>query len=125
VTVDLEASETDYPLCSGCRVHNGFYDTESKVISSILSTVKDLQAKFPSYSVIATGHSLGAALATLTAFDLAANGINNVKLFNYGSPRVGNTAFADWASSGKVPITRATHYKVINATILSFIISGI
>jgi predicted lipase len=56
---------------------------------------------------------LGAALATLTAFDLMNSGISNVKLFNYGSPRVGNTKFADWASSGKLKITRSTHYKVI------------
>jgi len=108
---NLQASTTDYPLCSGCKVHNGFLEAEQKVFPSILATVKDLQAKYPSYSVITTGHSLGAALATLTAFDLVANGINSVKLFNYGCPRVGNTAFADWASSGKVPITRQTHYK--------------
>jgi predicted lipase len=109
---NLEATTTSYPLCSGCEVHKGFYAAESKVFPSILSTVKSLQAKYPSYVVIATGHSLGAALATLTAFDLVNNGVNNVKLFNYGSPRVGNTKFADWAGSGKIKITRQTHYKV-------------
>jgi predicted lipase len=61
-------------------------------------------------------HSLGAALATLTAFEFQASGINNVQIFNYGSPRVGNQEFADWASNGgggegKMKITRCTHYK--------------
>ena len=108
---NLDAVTTTYPYCSGCAVHKGFSDAEKKVFPDILTQVKSLQAKYPSYTVLATGHSLGAALATLTAFDLIHNGIKNVKLFNYGSPRVGNTAFADWASTNKI-ITRQTHYKV-------------
>lgn len=100
-------------------MHKGFREAEQKVIGGVLSAVKSLQSKYPSYQVICTGHSLGAALATLTAFDLRANGVSNVKIFNYGSPRVGNTAFADWASNGSMKITRSTHYKVTSMFVLS------
>ncbi len=108
---NLDAVTTSYPGCSKCDVHKGFYVAEQSVFPGILSAVKALKTQYPSFTVIATGHSLGAALATLTALDLSASGISPVKLFNYGSPRVGNTAFSNWAST-KVAITRSTHYKV-------------
>ena len=108
---NINSISTGYPLCNGCEVHKGFYEAEKAVFPFILSQVQALKSKFPSYSVIATGHSLGAALATLTAFDLQSNGVSPIQVFNYGSPRVGNTAFADWASN-KMKITRSTHYKV-------------
>jgi nuclear pore complex protein Nup85 len=47
-----------------------------------------------------TGHSLGGALSTLCAFDCARRSWRGVPRphlvhYNYGSPRVGNKAFAD------------------------------
>ena len=58
-------------------------------------------------SVLFTGHSLGAAMATLGAAELTTvsppiEGVTigaapSVRLFTFGSPRVGNAAFASWA----------------------------
>jgi len=107
---NLDVVTTSYPSCSGCEVHKGFNDAEKAVFSGILSAVKSLKSSYPSASVVVTGHSLGAALATLTALDLLNSGVTGVKVFNYGSPRVGNTKFADWAST-KLSFTRSTHYK--------------
>ena len=50
-------------------------------------------------------------MATLTAIDLKESGVSTMKLFNFGSPRVGNTAFAEWASSYLTDRNRVTHYK--------------
>jgi len=44
-----------------------------------------------------TGHSLGGAVATLTAAELSTNTNYNVAdVYTYGEPRVGNKKFADW-----------------------------
>jgi len=110
---DLDAILTTYPSCSKCEVHKGFYSAEQAVIASVLSNVQSLIKRFPSYEVVVSGHSLGAALATLTAMDFLSAGITNVRLFHFGSPRVGNTAFANYASSKLIDHNRNTHYKDI------------
>lgn len=41
--------------------------------------------------------SLGGAMATICALDIRLNlGIEDVRLYTYGSPRVGNYVFAEW-----------------------------
>ncbi|CAI5937264.1 unnamed protein product [Closterium sp. NIES-65] len=57
-----------------------------------------LQQRF-SYHIMVTGHSLGGALSTLFTYDLAQSDLKKqhgftLSLYNFGSPRVGNHAFA-------------------------------
>ena len=56
---NLDAVLTKYDRCSGCEVHKGFYKAEQAVISYVISSVNTLRQKFPSYSVVVSGHSLG------------------------------------------------------------------
>lgn len=107
---NLDAIKTDYPLCSGCEVHKGFYTAEQAVFGEVLAQVQSLLSKYPGYTVFVTGHSLGAALATLTANDLTQSGIK-IRLFNYGSPRIGNDEFAEFTSSFLTDRNRVTHHK--------------
>ena len=86
---DLDAILTEYPYCDKCQVHEGFYYAEQQVIKSVITNTKELISQYPTYKVVVTGHSLGAALATLTAVDFLKNGISPVSLINFGSPRVG------------------------------------
>jgi predicted lipase len=90
----------------------------------VVSAVQKLQSQLPQYTVSVTGHSLGAALATLTALDLLfspAIDARGLQLVNFGSPRVGNTKFAEFASGALAgagagvysPHSRVTHYKDI------------
>jgi len=97
---DFDATQTDYPYCSGCLVHKGFYDTWLHVKQDVLSEVWRLHQLYPSYVVVTTGHSLGAALATLAGPDVAMN-VSKTKVYtwNLGSPRVGNHAFSLWYQS--------------------------
>lgn len=102
--------------CSGCSVHEGFSTAAQEAIPSIAAAVSSLQNQYPNYQIVVTGHSLGAALATLTALDLAVTyGFGSgVRLYNYGSPRVFNHAGANFASSGVINIAaRRTHCKDI------------
>jgi predicted lipase len=111
--IDLDIAQSDYPLCDGCKVHAGFYKAEQSVISDIIYQVQQLKSKYTSYAVVVTGHSLGGALATLTALDLQNAGISNIRLFNYGSPRIGDEAFASYASNFLSDKNRVTHHKDI------------
>lgn len=97
---------TSYPDCD-CYVADGFYGAEQLVISDIIDQVTQLKAKFPSYSVKVTGHSLGAALALLTAMDLLNSGFD-VSLYNFGQPRVGDDDFSAFVKS-KLQTWRVTH----------------
>jgi predicted lipase len=97
----------------GCEVHGGFLSAEQDLIGGIIQETKSLMAKYPSYKVVITGHSLGAALATVTAVDLVKTGdvpASKVVLWHYGSPRVGNDAFSEQVSP-LFSIHRVTHHK--------------
>lgn len=109
--LDMVLITYDENGCSDCKIHQGFYDAEKKFIADVLTQVKDLKAQFPSYSVMVTGHSLGAALATLTAIDVQSAGLGPVSMYNFGSPRVGDVAFSEWASYYMTDHNRITHHK--------------
>lgn len=50
-------------------------------------------------------------MATLTAIELVDAGLSPVRMFNFGSPRVGNHEFAEWASDHLEDHNRITHYR--------------
>jgi hypothetical protein len=58
-----------------------------------------------------TGHSLGGALASLSAVKLAEENIvswNQTKIVTFGQPRVGNNVFANYLNSKPVEKARVT-----------------
>jgi hypothetical protein len=72
------------------RVHHGF----ASAAEDFLPWVQ--QALPPSGPLWVTGHSLGAAIATLVATELDAQGYVGVQpLYTFGGPRVGNAEFFD------------------------------
>lgn len=89
-------------------MHTGFAAAWVEVGSSVLSGVAAAKAANPGYSIVATGHSLGGAVATLAAAYLRKAG-NAVDLYTFGSPRVGNSAFADFVSAQAGSEIRVTH----------------
>lgn len=109
---NLNALLTDYPGCQDCKVHKGFYVAQQSVMPLVRSAVQALRQQFPRYRVVVTGHSLGASLATLTALQLHAEGLTgSLRLVHFGSPRVGNTAFASYLSKALPDRHRLTHHK--------------
>lgn len=99
-----------YPNCSNCEVHAGFYRAEESVKQAMIVEVQALLHKNPQYKVIVTGHSLGGALSTIAALTLSPLN-TSITLINFGSPRVGNLQFAEFASSTIKNRYRLTHYR--------------
>lgn len=83
-------------------------------IKELVSSYKDEQEQL---SLICTGHSLGACLATLSAFDIVENGVSKigdrpefpVTAVVFGSPQVGNKAFGERLK--KLPNLRVLHVR--------------
>jgi len=72
-------------------IHRGF-DTE---YSRFRNKILNIAARTESKKFIISGHSLGSALSTLTALDLASNYKYDVSVVTFGSPRVGNKDFRE------------------------------
>lgn len=73
--------------------HRGFTNIYASARDGIISTLDKLS---PDKTLYITGHSLGGALATLCAIDIAANTSHiSPNLFTYGSPRVGDPNFVN------------------------------
>jgi pimeloyl-ACP methyl ester carboxylesterase len=87
-------------ICPHCFAHSGFLDSWRGGRKPIIDFWKAVRDAYPGYKTVATGHSLGGALATLCALELkklvpAAS----VSLYTYGIPRVGDQTFATFIES--------------------------
>ena len=72
----------------------------------------DLAAKYPSYDIWVTGHSLGGALASIAASEMIARGeivADRVKLYTFGQPRTGDVTYA------------AAHDRIVSCSVGCFI----
>ncbi len=101
IITDLKAGKTPFKVGkdteSSLQVHKGFYEAYEAVRPEIHAWLK---RKKPS-KVIFTGHSLGAALATLAALDTSLGfPVGSVSCFTFGSPRVGTKKFVDSFNKG-------------------------
>uniref|UniRef100_A0ACD5X9P2 Uncharacterized protein n=1 Tax=Avena sativa TaxID=4498 RepID=A0ACD5X9P2_AVESA len=87
------------PSCKYCK-----YSAREQVLAEVRKLVELYAGKGEEVSVTVTGHSLGSALAMLSAFDIAETGANvspsaDVKapvcVYSFSGPRVGNTWFGE------------------------------
>jgi hypothetical protein len=73
------------------QVHSGFLGAYQSVREAVINIVK----KNPLPKVVTVGHSLGGALAILSALDIAFNVPGKVvSCYTFGAPKVGNASFA-------------------------------
>ena len=77
----------------------------------IVPAVHSLVNQFPSASVYVTGHSLGAAMAVLSAAHLQTQeGVNVDEIYTFGLPRVGDAAFSTWFNQNIPQAIHVTHH---------------
>ncbi|KAI0977503.1 lipase [Xylaria arbuscula] len=95
-------------LVSGCLVHSGFAKAWDEISDAVLSAVNSAKSANPGYRIVFTGHSLGAAVSSLGAVYARQSGLS-VDIINYGSPRVGNAAWATYVSGQDGDEWRVTH----------------
>ena len=87
---NLQSIPTEWS--GGGHVHSGFADAHQEVWHRIRPRLREIADG--GRALILTGHSLGAALATLSLSSLIAEGAGPACAYTFGSPRVGNTQFA-------------------------------
>lgn len=90
---DFIAQQTTYrPVKNAGLTHKGFTDIYMSARTQIIEIINQLPQGRP---LFITGHSLGGALATLAALDLANNtSFIDPIVYTYGAPRVGDPKFA-------------------------------
>lgn len=97
-------------------VHGGFWYSwnASSLASTVTAAVLRLQHRHGLSPVYATGHSMGAALATICALELrTVHRLHDVHLVTFGSPRVGNAVFSAWFERKVASHWRFTHNRDI------------
>jgi predicted lipase len=95
------------------QVEKGFYKAYNYLKPDIVNNLQILTAKYNTNRLFITGHSLGASMATLLAYDILTiyTGFQLSYLITFGSPRVGNPAFASsFTKYNKGVSYRITHY---------------
>ncbi|KAJ9055386.1 hypothetical protein DSO57_1004589 [Entomophthora muscae] len=113
---DFNGALVDVPTApEGARVSRGFYlnylATYYKVRKAFTKLLDD--HRFKNYFVLVTGYSLGGGAATIAISDLtklvrSRSDPRHIELISYAAPRAGNSEYAAYLASLKVPITRIT-----------------
>uniref|UniRef100_A0A0D9X2P7 Fungal lipase-type domain-containing protein n=2 Tax=Leersia perrieri TaxID=77586 RepID=A0A0D9X2P7_9ORYZ len=104
--------DLSYPNMPNAKVHSGFFSSYNNTILrlAITSAVHKARKSYGDLNVIVTGHSMGGAMASFCALDLAINlGSDSVQLMTFGQPRVGNTAFSSYFAKYVPNTIRITH----------------
>lgn len=93
------------------EVSKGFYKAYNTIKPELFDNLPSLVDKYNTRRLLITGHSLGAAMATLMSYDIITMfpTYELLYVFTFGSPRVGNSAFS---SSFNNYSKRITHYRV-------------
>ena len=97
IQTDLDFHRVDVELGAGAskvkgQVHHGFYKSFMTLWPDITKYIAEHKN---GQRIWVTGHSLGAALATLAVADAAAHNMDIYAAYTIGSPHVGDEQFAD------------------------------
>ncbi|KIY53141.1 alpha/beta-hydrolase [Fistulina hepatica ATCC 64428] len=106
--VKVSLSTTLFPgVSTSVQAHEGFVTAHAAAASTILAEVNSLMTEYSTSSITVVGHSLGGALSELDGLFFALNIPSaSITVRTYGTPRVGNSDFADLIDSKTPDFTR-------------------
>lgn len=113
--VDLQAQSESQIPCSyngkDCQVGDGFMAAYNSIAAHVRSNLTDIGCG-PGNAMTVLGHSLGAAEAAISMYDLRSKGWTIKQTYTFGQPRVGDAAFqqAFEHDLGATLNFRLTHY---------------
>jgi triacylglycerol lipase len=85
------ATDVDFRLAPGTCVHAGFHRSVEEIWSGLDEHLEAIRGERNGKTIWFTGHSLGAALATIAADRFGPGNVGG--LYTFGSPRVGDDDF--------------------------------
>ena len=89
------------------HVHSGFFIGHNSVKAKIYAKLNAIVDSGKCESILFTGHSAGATLAKLCAYDFVNEKNLKLEIISFGSPKIGNAAFArNFDSDSKLKCTR-------------------
>jgi triacylglycerol lipase len=95
------------------KVHRGFLEDFEALNVQLVVALKTIFAKRGPQPLFLTGHSLGAAIATLCALEFARQKFAIYGVYTFGGPRVGNAAFAEIYADNPALLGKYT-FRVVN-----------
>jgi len=98
-------------VCDGCKAEHGFHSLWHEMDTEIIAHLSEIGCVPGGDPIFITGHSLGAAVATVATLELASKGFDVRASYLFESPRAGNQAFVDYFDglfNGK-DVWRITH----------------
>lgn len=105
LNTDIHFAQT---TCPYGKVHSGFANVYMTFRKELLECIAIINQG--NKNIIVTGHSLGAAVATLVGVDLAQFGYKNIAVYNFASPYVGDQSFKELVDDTlKLPV-----YRIVN-----------
>jgi len=95
-------------ISSSIQAHSGFQSVQASTATDVLNAVQSTLDTHGTNNVILASHSLGAATALLDAVFLQLNLPKSIsfQVVDFGLPRVGNQAFANYVDASGISVTR-------------------
>ncbi|CAI4044154.1 hypothetical protein N7582_003250 [Saccharomyces uvarum] len=81
--------------CKGCKMHRGFLRFTETLGMDVFKKMESILESYPDYRIVVTGHSLGAALASLAGIELRLRGFDPLVL-TYATPKIFNSEMRQW-----------------------------
>ena len=92
------------------HVHSGFFIAHNSIKAKIYAKLNAIVDSGKCESILFTGHSAGATLAKLCAYDFVNEKNLKLEIISFGSPKIGNAAFAqNFDADSRLKCTRVVN----------------